>query len=290
MRCVRHRRDRRARPPQPIASTSSARRRRRIRRAALTDGLRGAARPSRRRHVGRPTSWRRSISASCATIPPTRRAPGRDRFVMSKGHCTGALLRRRWPRPAISRVDELATYMQPLSRLNGHPNRNYLPGVETNTGPLGHGLPVAVGIAIAGQIDGADFRIFVLTGDGELQEGSNWEAAMTRRPPQARQPDADRRPQPPAAGRRHRGDQRPRAAGRQVARLRLGRRRGRRPRPRGAAAMPRRAARPARQAALRHRPHRSRDGRVLHGGPGALAPRRAQPRRSSTRRWRSSPA
>ncbi|MDF2984272.1 MAG: transketolase [Devosia sp.] len=74
---------------------------------------------------------------------------------------------------------ELSTYMQPLSMLNGHPNRNYLPGVETNTGPLGHGLPVSVGIAIAGQIDNADFRTFVLTGDGELQEGSNWEAALT---------------------------------------------------------------------------------------------------------------
>jgi transketolase len=69
--------------------------------------------------------------------------------------------------------------MQPMSKLNGHPNRNYLPGVETNTGPLGHGLPVSLGIAIAGQIDGADYRTFVLTGDGELQEGSNWEAALS---------------------------------------------------------------------------------------------------------------
>jgi transketolase len=69
--------------------------------------------------------------------------------------------------------------MQPLSRLNGHPNRVKIPGVETNTGPLGHGMPIAVGIAIAGQIDRADYRVFVTTGDGELQEGSNWEAAMT---------------------------------------------------------------------------------------------------------------
>lgn len=103
--------------------------------------------------------------------------PSRDRFVMSKGHCTGAYYAALasagfFPEP------ELETYMKPLSRLNGHPNRNYLPGVETNTGPLGHGLPVALGVAIAGQIDGADFRTFVLTGDGELQEGSNWEAAL----------------------------------------------------------------------------------------------------------------
>lgn len=67
--------------------------------------------------------------------------------------------------------------MQNGLKLNGHPNRNYLPGVETNIGPLGHGMPVAVGIAIAGQITGASYRTFVLTGDGELQEGSNWEAA-----------------------------------------------------------------------------------------------------------------
>ena len=100
----------------------------------------------------------------------------RDRFIMSKGHASGALY------TALSAAgyfpeDWLSTYMANGSKLNGHPNRNYLPGVETNTGPLGHGLPVAAGIAIAGQITGATYRTFVLTGDGELQEGSNWEAA-----------------------------------------------------------------------------------------------------------------
>ncbi len=102
----------------------------------------------------------------------------RDRFIMSKGHATGALYTVL---AAAGYYPEswLDTYMQAESKLNGHPNRNYLPGVETNTGPLGHGLPVGVGIAIAGQIDSAGFRTFVLTGDGELQEGSNWEAAMT---------------------------------------------------------------------------------------------------------------
>jgi transketolase len=104
--------------------------------------------------------------------------PARDRFVMSKGHCTGAFYSVLAAAGYFPET-ELASYMQPLSRLNGHPNRNYLPGVETNTGPLGHGLPVATGIAIAGQMDDADFRTFVLTGDGELQEGSNWEAALT---------------------------------------------------------------------------------------------------------------
>jgi transketolase len=109
--------------------------------------------------------------------PGNPATPQRDRFIMSKGHCTGAFY------AVLSAAgyfpdSELDTYMQPLSMLNGHPNRNYLPGVETNTGPLGHGLPVGVGIAIAGQIDKSDFRTFVLTGDGELQEGSNWEAAL----------------------------------------------------------------------------------------------------------------
>lgn len=105
-------------------------------------------------------------------------APWRDRFVMSKGHCTGAFYATLAEAGYFDRA-LLDTYMAPLSRLNGHPNRNYLPGVETNTGPLGHGMPVAVGMTIAGQIDAADYRVFVVTGDGEQQEGSNWEAGMT---------------------------------------------------------------------------------------------------------------
>ncbi|WP_448664067.1 transketolase [Sphingomonas sp. CJ20] len=109
---------------------------------------------------------------------PTRpNDPARDRFVMSKGHCTGALY-AALAGSGYFPTSDLDTYLQPGSRLNGHPNRNYLPGVETNTGPLGHGLPVAVGMAVAGQIDGAGYRVFALTGDGELQEGSMWEAAM----------------------------------------------------------------------------------------------------------------
>lgn len=104
-------------------------------------------------------------------------APDRDRFVMSKGHCTGAFYAVLAEAGFFPR-SELKTYMGPLSRLNGHPNRNYLPGVETNTGPLGHGMPVAVGMAIAAKLDGSDRRVFVVTGDGEQQEGSNWEAGM----------------------------------------------------------------------------------------------------------------
>jgi transketolase len=101
----------------------------------------------------------------------------RDRFVMSKGHATGVLYTAL---AAAGYFDEalLDSYMAPGSRLNGHPNRNYLPGVEANTGPLGHGFPIAVGIAISAKLVGSDRRTFVLTGDGEQQEGSNWEAAM----------------------------------------------------------------------------------------------------------------
>jgi len=103
--------------------------------------------------------------------------PNRDRFIMSKGHATGVLYTALC---AAGYFDEalLDTYMAPNSMLNGHPNRNYLPGVEANTGPLGHGFPIATGIAISGAMIGADYRTYVLTGDGEQQEGSNWESAM----------------------------------------------------------------------------------------------------------------
>ncbi len=103
--------------------------------------------------------------------------PARDRFVLSKGHTAGGLYCTLAEAGFITR-DELATFIQPLSRLNGHPNRRKVPGIETNTGPLGHGFPVAVGIAIAATIAGHDHHTYALCGDGELQEGSMWEAAM----------------------------------------------------------------------------------------------------------------
>jgi transketolase len=108
--------------------------------------------------------------------PKNPRAPDRDRFFMSKGHSSG-LLYTTLAFAGFFPEEELATFMKPLSRLNGHPNVD-VPGVEANTGALGHGLPMAVGTALAAKMDGASWRTFVLTGDGELQEGSNWEAAM----------------------------------------------------------------------------------------------------------------
>ncbi len=111
-------------------------------------------------------------------IDPSRPAlPERDRFVMSKGHSSGVLYATLAAAgffdPAL--LDE---YMAPLSPLSGHPDRKQVPGVEANTGPLGHGLPIAVGMAIAAQLDRSGRRTLCLVGDGELQEGSNWEALM----------------------------------------------------------------------------------------------------------------
>jgi transketolase len=112
-------------------------------------------------------------------VDPSRpEDPKRDRFVMSKGHASASLYATLAEAGFIPR-EQLATFMKPLSALNGHPNRAKVPGVEANTGPLGHGLPVSVGMAVAAKMDHSDWRTFVLTGDGELQEGSNWEAIMT---------------------------------------------------------------------------------------------------------------
>jgi len=104
--------------------------------------------------------------------------PERDRFVLSKGHCAGALYATLARCGFFDRA-ELDSFMAPLSMLNGHPDRKKVPGVETNTGPLGHGFPVAVGCALAARLRGSSWRTFVVLGDGELQEGSNWQAAMT---------------------------------------------------------------------------------------------------------------
>ncbi len=103
--------------------------------------------------------------------------PDRDRFVMSKGHCSGLLYTALAARGFFDQ-DLLSGYMMPLSPLNGHPDVNKVRGVEANTGPLGHGLPIAVGMAIAAQLRGSQSKTFCLMGDGELQEGSNWEALL----------------------------------------------------------------------------------------------------------------
>jgi transketolase len=110
--------------------------------------------------------------------PAQAQWPQRDRFILSKGHCAAAFYSTLAARGFFP-VEQLRSYMDPLSMLNGHPDRNKLPGIEANTGPLGHGLPIGVGAALAARMRHESWRVFVLTGDGELQEGSNWEAAMT---------------------------------------------------------------------------------------------------------------
>ena len=107
--------------------------------------------------------------------PDFPRDAARDRFILSKGHVALALYVTLAKRGFLP-WEEIHTFLKPNSRLNGHPNSNKVPGVETCTGPLGHGLPVAVGMAKAAQLTGASYHTYVMTGDGEMQEGSNWEA------------------------------------------------------------------------------------------------------------------
>ncbi|HHY86556.1 MAG TPA: transketolase [Verrucomicrobia bacterium] len=108
--------------------------------------------------------------------PETFNDPHRDRYVQSKGHSVEALyvvLADRGFFPS-SQLDTLCHYRSPFV---GHPTRK-IPGIEMNTGALGHGLSICVGMALAARMDAAPYRVFTLLGDGELAEGSNWEAAM----------------------------------------------------------------------------------------------------------------
>jgi transketolase len=108
--------------------------------------------------------------------PITFTDPNRDRYVQSKGHCVEALYTVLADRGFFP-VDELDTMGHYQSHFIGHPTRS-VPGIEHNTGSLGHGLAVAVGMAIAAKLDKLSYRVFTLLGDGELDEGSNWEASL----------------------------------------------------------------------------------------------------------------
>lgn len=103
--------------------------------------------------------------------------PDRDRFILSKGHGVGGFY-CTLVEAGFLKEEALKTYLQPNSVCPGHPVRQKTPGIEVNTGGLGHGLPVACGLALAAKKSGRSYRTFCLCGDGELQEGSNWEAAM----------------------------------------------------------------------------------------------------------------
>ncbi len=103
--------------------------------------------------------------------------PERDRFVLSKGHCAPALygalaLRGFFPQEEIRRLRKVGAMLQ------GHPCMNTTPGVDMSTGSLGQGVSTAVGMALAAKLDGKDYRTYTVLGDGEIEEGQVWEAAM----------------------------------------------------------------------------------------------------------------
>ena len=104
--------------------------------------------------------------------------PDRDRFVLSKGHCTPALyptlaLRGYFP------VEELRQFRSIDGHMSGHAEMHHVKGVDMSTGSLGQGISAAVGMALAGKLDGKDYRVYALLGDGEIEEGQVWEAAMS---------------------------------------------------------------------------------------------------------------
>jgi transketolase len=103
--------------------------------------------------------------------------PDRDRFVLSKGHAAPVLYATLAERGFFPH-SELCTLRQIDSRLQGHPDMKSVPGVDMSTGSLGQGLSAANGMALAARLDGKDWRVYALCGDGELEEGQIWEAAM----------------------------------------------------------------------------------------------------------------
>lgn len=109
--------------------------------------------------------------------PSSPRDPARDRFILSKGHAGVALYAVLADKGFFSK-SKLANFGKKTGFLGGHPDMHKVPGIEASTGSLGHGFPFGVGIALAGKMDKQEYRVFVVVGDGECQEGSVWEAAM----------------------------------------------------------------------------------------------------------------
>ena len=109
--------------------------------------------------------------------PKNPKDPDRDRFVLSKGHNAPGLYsalaeRGYFPKEDLVTLRHLGSYLQ------GHPDMKHIPGVDMSSGSLGQGISAAVGMALAGKMDGKDYRVFTLLGDGEIQEGQVWEASM----------------------------------------------------------------------------------------------------------------
>jgi transketolase len=143
----------------------------------VVDALEGGGRG----HIGSPLSMMEIVRVLYDDVLRLRPADPtwreRDRFVLSKGHACLGLYAVLADKGFISR-DELRSHCAFGALLGGHPER-HIPGVEAATGSLGHGLSLGIGMALAAELDGGDARTFVLLGDGELDEGSVWEAALS---------------------------------------------------------------------------------------------------------------
>lgn len=109
--------------------------------------------------------------------PEDPKDENRDRLVLSKGHCAPALYSALANR-GFFETEELKTLRNIESRLQGHPDMKKIPGIDMTTGSLGQGLSAANGMAIAGKLDNKDYRVYCILGDGEIEEGQIWEAAM----------------------------------------------------------------------------------------------------------------
>ncbi|MEE1179849.1 MAG: transketolase [Lachnospiraceae bacterium] len=109
--------------------------------------------------------------------PKDPKKADRDRFVLSKGH-TAPGLYSALAQKGYFPVEDLETLRHLGSYLQGHPDMKHIPGVDMSSGSLGQGISTAVGMAIAGKMDNADYRVYTLLGDGEIQEGQVWEASM----------------------------------------------------------------------------------------------------------------
>src|SRR5919109_3862398 len=161
----------------------------------LTQGRPPGARPRAvRRHIitstteagsGHPTSSLSAVEVAVALYfggflrydPKNPTWPQRDRFILSKGHAA-PLLYAVLAEAGYFSKDLLPTLRQLGSPLEGHPNMRRLAGVEASTGSLGQGLSLGIGHALAARLDGADYRVYVMMGDGENDEGQVWEATM----------------------------------------------------------------------------------------------------------------
>lgn len=137
---------------------------------------------SRRGHIGSTFSLLEIVRVLYDDIlrvdPKNPLWPDRDRFVLSKGHGSLSLYLNLAEKGFFPR-EELLRFCKFNGILGGHPEYGIIPGVEASTGALGHGLSIAVGMALAARIDRKDYKVFALLGDGECDEGSVWEAAMS---------------------------------------------------------------------------------------------------------------